>query len=354
MKKERIKKNIRLVKKLMMTILICAMALSIFACKKKEEKVKYNNIEGVADGKVELSGKEPKINISNIKAQVGADIDFLSGVVVEDEEKFEDLKVWVDASSVDIYEPGDYKAKYTFEYDGKSVEHYITVTIVEGPEESAGDSDQMADAGNTNNGGSSGNNNVGNGNAGNNNGGNANNNPETPVSDIRDEQNEATTKKPDGANQQTTTKKQDNENQQTTTKKQDNANQQTTTKKQDNVSQQTTTKKPASTSSNQATTTKKPATTTSNNDSSETTRRQMITSSGNATTEVKNIGYSYIYLLSGSTVSIKSTTEKYVLLTRTDVSYITKNGVDYKVSKLVIKYNTGEERTLETVEEKCN
>ena len=58
---------------------------------------------------------------------------------------------------------------------------------------------------------------------------------------------------------------------------------------------------------------------------------------GNATTKVVNIGYSYIDLLSGSTISIKCTTGKYIESTRTDVSYKTKNNVKYKVSKLIIR-----------------
>ena len=326
-------------KKIILGALICIMALGMFACKDKDEKIEYNDKEAHASGMVTLEGDDPDINITNIKAKVGADIDYLSGVVVEDEEKFEDLKVWVDASAVDIYEPGDYKAKYTFEYNGKSVEHYITVTIVEAEgEESAGESD------NAQNNGEGQNNVQGDNGAGDSDGNvenNAGNSQESQITQNVADNNVATTK------QESTTK---NQNVGTTkpTNSQ-NASTNTTTKPTATTKPTTTTKPTASSNNTMATTTGN-----SGSSSETTSRRQMITSAGNTTTKTEDIGYAYIDLLSGSTVSIKSTTERYILLTRTDVTYITKNGVDYKVSKLVIRYNTGEERTLETVEEKCN
>lgn len=331
-------------KKIILVTFICMMALGLFACKGKDEKIEYNDKEGEASGSVVLEGDDPDIKITNIKAKVGTDIDYLSRVIVEDEDKFDDLEVWVDASAVDIYEPGDYKAKYTFKYNGKSVEHFITVTIVEGEvEESAGESNN-AQGNTTQNDNAQGDDGVANDNAGNNQESQTTQN----VADNDATNENAGTTKPPSTTKPVTTTKQNN-----TTSKQN-----VTTTKQNATTKPVTTTKPTATTTKQNATTK-PATTTkpvatTSGSSSETTRRQMITSAGNTTTKTEDIGYAYIDLLSGSTVSIKSTTERYILLTRTDVSYITKNGVDYKVSKLVIRYNTGEERTLETVEEKCN
>lgn len=313
-------------KKIVLIALMMLTGVMLFACKDKDEEIVYNKEEGVASGTVELSGKEPKISISNIKAKKGTDIDYLSGVVIEDEDQYEDLKVWVDASAVDIYEPGSYKAKYTFEYDGKSITHEIVVTIIdEQIEESAGDTVATPNPDNGN--------------------------------DVGNVGNETQTTKQNIVDNETDTTKQSVVDNETDTTKQNVVDNETGTTKQNSTTgttkpQATTTKSQATTTKPQTTTTKQQ--TTSNNSNTETTKRELITSTGNTTTKVVNIGYAYIELLSGSTVSIKTTTAKYIVSTRTDVSYTTKNGVDYKVSKLIITYNTGEERTLETVEEKCN
>lgn len=313
-------------KKIVLIALMMLTGIMLFACKDKDEEIVYNKEEGVASGTVELSGKEPKISISNIKAKKGTDIDYLSGVVIEDEDQYEDLKVWVDASAVDIYEPGSYKAKYTFEYDGKSITHEIVVTIIdEQIEESAGDTVATPNPDNGN--------------------------------DVGNVGNETQTTKQNIVDNETDTTKQSVVDNETDTTKQNVVDNETGTTKQNSTTgttkpQATTTKSQATTTKPQTTTTKQQ--TTSNNSNTETTKRELITSTGNTTTKVVNIGYAYIELLSGSTVSIKTTTAKYIVSTRTDVSYTTKNGVDYKVSKLIITYNTGEERTLETVEEKCN
>ena len=342
-------------KKIVLGILVCMCAFVMFgcSCSKEEETIEYGDKEAVAEGTVTLSGDEAKISISNIKAKLGADIDYLSNVIVEDEEKYDDLEVWVDASAVDIYEPGDYTAKYTFKYDGKSIEHEIKVTILDEEIEKSASTNEANNEYADNNveetttkqqGGNSNNGNVAGNDAQNNSQSTANSGNTVGGSDATvNNGNTATTTKNNSNNNQTTTK---NNSQATTTK---NNNQATTTK--NNSTAATTTK-----NSNTATTTKNnstTATTTKNNATTTTSKREIITTSG-STTEVQNIGFAYIELLSGSTVSIKTTTAKYIVSTRTDVSYTTKNGVKYKVSKLVIRYNTGDERVLETVEEKCN
>ena len=321
-------------KKIVLIALMMLTVIMMFACKDKDEEIVYNKEEGVASGTVELSGKEPKISISNIKAKKGTDIDYLSGVIIEDEDQYEDLKVWVDASAVDIYEPGNYKAKYTFEYDGKSITHEIVVTIIdEQTEESAGDTVATPNPDNGND--------VG----------NVGNETQTTKQNVVD--NETDTTKQNVVGNETETTKQNVVDNETSTTKQNSTDKSTDKSTAGTTKPQATTTKPQATTTKPQTTTTKQQTT-SNNSNTETTKRELITSTGNATTKVVNIGYAYIELLSGSTVSIKTTTAKYIVSTRTDVSYTTKNGVDYKVSKLIITYNTGEERTLETVEEKCN
>lgn len=83
-----------------------------------------------------------------------------------------------------------------------------------------------------------------------------------------------------------------------------------------------------------------------------TAKRQIVTSSGNATTAYQELGYYSIELLSGKTVKLKGSTSKYIVSTHTDISYVTKNNNKYKVSKLIVNFNDGTSRVLETVEEK--
>lgn len=61
-----------------------------------------------------------------------------------------------------------------------------------------------------------------------------------------------------------------------------------------------------------------------------------------------------IELLSGDVVTISCSTNKYIVSTRTDESQVTRNGHNYKVTKLVVIFNTGAEQTLETVEKKID
>ncbi len=49
-------------------------------------------------------------------------------------------------------------------------------------------------------------------------------------------------------------------------------------------------------------------------------------------------------------MKLKCTSARYIVSTRTDESQTVKNDRTYQVSKLVITFNTGEERVLETVE----
>ena len=76
--------------------------------------ITYGPEIGIADGSVDLSGDSPIISISAIKSEAGMNIEYLSGVTIENEGAFPDLEIWVDASTVDIFTPGNYTAIYTF------------------------------------------------------------------------------------------------------------------------------------------------------------------------------------------------------------------------------------------------
>lgn len=291
--------------------------------------VSYGPEVGFADGNVNLSSENPVISISDIKAEVGMNIDYLSGVTVENEADFPDLEIWVDASLVDIFTPGDYKAVYTFVYNGQSVSKEITVTLEEG-EQSASD--------------------VASNNA------NGNNADNTSKPDTNTSESETTSV---GSNDKTTVNTDNKEtgNNQSTIKPTINNNSSTTkptetTPHNNNVTPPTSnTTQPTSTSAKPPATSQSGTTKPSQTATKPTTTRQIITTAG-AATESKSIGNYTIELLSGKNITIKNTTAKYIVSTRTDVTTVEENGKTYRISKLIITYNTGFEQILETVKER--
>lgn len=328
---------------------VMLVAFISIACNNKvkvpDMNISYGPEIGIANGSVDLSGETPIISISAIKSGVGVNIDYLSGVTIANEGDFPDLEIWVDASTVDIFTPGNYTAIYTFNYNEKSVSEEVTVTITENKnnnEPSANDTSSTSK-------------NVA-----------SNDQPSKQTTSKNNVSNDATSSK----EQQTTSKEQpsSSKNEGTTSKEQQSSSKDQQTSSNNQATQPTTTKpittkptttKPVTTTtSSKATTTSTKATTTTKNNQTTsddtTTTREIITTSGNKQTESQYIGNYTIELLSGKTVTIRNTTSKYIVSTRTDVSYKERNGYTYKVSKLIITYNTGAEQILETVEERLD
>ena len=306
-------------------ILFSSMLVCLAGCGEEDNEIVYGNEIGTVSGNVSIDGDEIVVSITNIKAYVGQDIDYLSMVSIPNDSKYDDLEVWVDASAVDIYTPGDYKATYTFKLDSKEKVMDIVVTII--------DNDSLGES-QTVNGGEA-------GNQGQTNDFNQNQNSQSePSSDML--QSTGNGDNYEGnigytiSNQQTTANNYTTGNQQTSLNNETTGSIETTGGNQTTGSNQMT-------GSNQTT-----------ENSQTTTRREMITSKGTATTANKEIGYSSIELLSGKVVQVKSTTSKYIVATHTEVSYTTTNGVNYKVSKLTVVYNTGEKQVLETTKEKAD
>lgn len=309
----------RLIKKSFAVLFVAALVLA--GCGK--EDTQYGNEIGTVDGKINFDGIEPEIALSNIKSYVGEEIDFLSGIEVDNIDENKDMETWVDSSLVDIFTPGDYKATYTIKYKGKEYTKDIVVTIIakENSGESNGtpkDNSQETTA--------NGNENVPNGNGG------QQANINTP--DNNGGQNNANTSN-------------GNDGQNNTNTPNGNGSQSNTNTPNGNSSQNTTSKPNSGNQSNN----NKPQQTTKNTNQT-TAKRQIVTSSGNATTAYQELGYYSIELLSGKTVKLKGSTSKYIVSTHTDISYVTKNNNKYKVSKLIVNFNDGTSRVLETVEEK--
>ena len=317
------------------TIAILASACLFAACSSKKELPKasysYGPELGLASGNVDLSGDTPDINISDIKSPVGENIDFLSGVVVMNEENYDDLQIWADASTIDIFTPGNYKATYTFNFNGKSVSKEINVTIVEAETTEPELSESNIASSSTQN----------------------TNETETQSTNNKVTEDKQNTSKPNS----TTTPENKTDNICISTPEV------TTTSNSSSTTKPETTTKPSSGQTTKPVQTTKPAQTTKPSSSSkpnsnqtttkkENTTREIITTKGNETTANKHIANYTIELLSGKTITVKNTTSKYIVSTRTDTSEVIRNGSKYKVSKLIIRYNTGAEQILEIVEEK--
>ncbi len=316
------------------------------ACNKvkvPDMNISYGPEIGIADGSVDLSGETPIISISAIKSEVGMNIEYLSGVTIANEGDFPDLEIWVDASTVDIFTPGNYTAIYTFNYSGKSVSEEVTVTITESTgEQSASDSSSATKNSNSVETNTTGKNDT-------------TSNSATTSKDNNTTSNQATTSKNNNttSNQATTSKNNSTASSQATTSKSTTTtkNNSSTTTKNNST---TTTTKNSSTTTKSTTTTKSQTTSKNQNVDETTTTREIVTTTNKSTTESQYIGNYTIELLSGKTVTIRNTTSKYIVSTRTDVTYTERNGYTYKVSKLIITYNTGAEQVLETVEERIN
>ena len=91
-----------------------------------------------------------------------------------------------------------------------------------------------------------------------------------------------------------------------------------------------------------------------NNPTQETSKKVLITNGESITYENKNIPNAVIELLSGDVVTISCSTNKYIVSTRTEETQTQKNGNNYKVTKLIVTFNTGREQTLETIEKRID
>jgi hypothetical protein len=295
----------------------------------KKTTTEYNGISDDID-----------VTLYDIVSEVGANIDYTSSIIVKNEDKYDNFEIWVNASEVDIYTPGEYKATYTFYYGSKSYEATIKVTILEegvtgegGSESSNTTTSREPSAGE---------------------------NVETEQTTKPTSTNPTTKPSTD----KTTTKPATKPNVEETTTKpttKPNVDESTTkpttikptTKPNGGESTTKPTTKPTATSSS------RPATVITSSNSgnageSETTTRTFIPATSQNETTVTDLGYMYIELLSGGKVKVKCTTARYIVATRTDVSIVTKKGVKYEVSKLIVTFNTGAEQVLETSEKRMN
>lgn len=307
------KSNIRLTKILCVAGALVLVIGSMTACGKKK-KISYGDTKGVVTGSVDINDNGVKFNLDNVIAPAGSDIDYTSGIKTSGET--DDYSLEVNATNVRNDKPGTYTANYTVKSGGSTYTDSIKVTIsdngkktqeaenqgISGSENGqSGNSD--TNAGDINSGSNSGNN-----------GGNASDNNGSAVNNGGGNNSGS-----NGAGSGNTSNNGNASNNNGSSNSGNNSN----------------------SGSNGGSQTKP------------TGPKELITD-GSKTYGVSKIPNATIELLSGDVVTISCSTNKYIVSTRTDESTVQKNGHNYKVTKLIVLFNTGAEQTLETVEKKID
>lgn len=284
------KLNIRLTKIICVASALVLVIGSMTACGKKK-KISYGDTEGVVTGSLDINDSGVKFNLDNVIAPAGSDIDYTSGIKTSGET--DDYSLEVNAVNVRNDKPGTYTANYTVKSGGSTYTDSIKVTISDN-----GKNAQEAE--------NHGNSDSENGQAG---------NSAANAGDINSGSNSGN----NGAGSGNTS------NNGNASNNNGNSNSGNNSNSESNGGGQT-----------------KP-----------TAPKELITD-GSKTYRVSKIPNATIELLSGDVVTISCSTNKYIVSTRTDESTVQKNGHNYKVTKLIVLFNTGAEQTLETVEKKID
>ena len=307
------KSNIRLTKILCVAGALVLVIGSMTACGKKK-KISYGDTKGVVTGSVDINDNGVKFNLDNVIAPAGSDIDYTSGIKTSGET--DDYSLEVNATNVRNDKPGTYTANYTVKSGGSTYTDSIKVTISDNGKKTqeaenqgisglengqSGNSD--TNAGDINSGSNSGNN-----------GGNVSDNNGSAVNNGGGNNSGS-----NGAGSGNTSNNGNASNNNGSSNSGNNSN----------------------SGSNGGSQTKP------------TGPKELITD-GSKTYGVSKIPNATIELLSGDVVTISCSTNKYIVSTRTDESTVQKNGHNYKVTKLIVLFNTGAEQTLETVEKKID
>ncbi len=308
-----------------MAAMCLSFPLLLFGCSKTDTASLINKrVVSEGYGNINLSASEPVVNLNDITSYVGESIDFLSEISIScpDDKVY---SLYVDATSVDIWTPGTYGATYELTVDDILYTYDVNVYIIEyvtQVEDSASDTvgldndeaeDETVSADSDS--------------------GSDSSNSETSNSGTSNLGSATTTtvsgSSGSGSGSVATT---------TTASGSSNSGSSGSTA---TVTQ--TTQSSNSSQSSQTTTTKAQATTTTR-----VTRAYVASSTTQATTETQTLNYAKVELLGGGTIQIKQTTARYIVSTRTDITYQTSGSVTYEISKLIVTYSTGAEQTLET------
>lgn len=282
------------IKKGLILAAVSVMAIMAFCSCGKKKKLNYGDTKGVVSGNITLNENGADFKLDNVIAPAGTDIDYTSAIVTSGEG--DDYSVEVNASNVKYDKPGTYTAQYKVKSGNNTYTDSIKVTITDN-KNSSGD---ISNADVSNNNANVGDNFGGSDNSGNNSGGSGNSgNNDNPVNQG------GNSNPPSGGNNNSGNGG-------------GNANQ-------------------------------------GQNPPTETTGKKVLITNGETVTyEKKDIPNAVIELLSGDVVTISCSTSKYIVSTRTEETQAQRNGHNYKVTKLIVTFNTGKEQTLETIEKRID
>lgn len=285
-------------KKINLILVMCLLFMICLTGCGKKKKLSYGDMPGVASGTIDLSGEGAKINIDNIITPIGSDVDYTSGLDVVGDGEY---SVEVNASNVQYDKPGTYTVGYKVKTKDQTYTSNVLVTISEDKSLNVQKPSQNIISSSTGE-----NVNVSTGNNGSSQG---------SSTEGQDNNQAAAPNVPDGSGNQGNVGSQGSYGNQGSANPPDNQGGQTNQTEPPKV---------------------------------------LITDSNAPTYTSKSIQNAVIELLSGDVVTIGCSTNKYIIATRTDETMVEKNGHKYQVSKLVIVFNTGDERTLETIEKKID
>lgn len=303
------KSNIRLTKILCVAGALVLAAGSMTACGKKK-KISYGDTKGVVTGSLDINDNGVKFNLDNVIAPAGSDIDYTSGIKTSGET--DDYSLEVNATNVRNDKPGTYTANYTVKSGGSTYTDSIKVTISDNGKNTQ-EAENQGSNGSENGQSENSDANAGDINSGNNGGSVSDNNGSAVNNGVGNNSGN------NGAGSGNTS------NNGNVSNNNGNSNSGNNSNSESNGGSQT-----------------KP-----------TAPKELITD-GSKTYRVSKIPNATIELLSGDVVTISCSTNKYIVSTRTDESTVQKNGHNYKVTKLIVLFNTGAEQTLETVEKKID
>lgn len=114
-------------RKYVLCTLCILLVLLVAACGKHTEE--QPNVTGQAEGTVDFTGETPKIDIGNVFAYIGQEIDYTTGLEYLLGDAY--FEVQVNAADVRGDKPGTYDVDYTFQYGNETYSDTIQVTILE-------------------------------------------------------------------------------------------------------------------------------------------------------------------------------------------------------------------------------
>ncbi len=137
-------------KKILVFALCLTLLLAVSACGKKDkENYNFGDIKGKATGTVEMTESGLYVEIDDILADVGDEVDFTSGIKFKGVSDDAYVQIYADTSEVDIWEPGVYEVDYSISYDELTVNRIAHVKVEE-PSTSGGSSKSSTSKGGNN------------------------------------------------------------------------------------------------------------------------------------------------------------------------------------------------------------